>query len=160
VHFEHAHLRLLLLLHLLPLLCDLSLLRFLRQLHVLKHLILVQLVVQDVLVGVLKLGLVHALLLDLLRGYDTPRFFLLPLDLFKPLLFFLLLHGEVGHVLGVDVRLLVVGCAQLGQVPLLVRVPRIVLEFRESAQVSPGLARLDALLPWSSAPSTAVKLLY
>ena len=79
----------------------------LNQLDLLVHLLLVSLSIEDAPVAVLQLILVHSLLLGLLCGSGALLLVLLPLHLLELLLCLLLLHSEVGHVLLVDLSLLV-----------------------------------------------------
>ena len=132
----------LLALHLLALLGHHGELLLLGGLDLFVHLILVHLVVEDALVVVPHLGLVHALLLDLLLGHRASLLFSLPVRLLCLLFFLLLEQRVVSHVLLVDVCLLVQGRSLMRKIPLLVSVPRIVLKLRHQGQVAARLARL------------------
>ena len=76
-------------------------------LNILLHLLLVHLPIKDSLIRILHLVLIHFLLLDLLGSLRTSLFLANSVGLLIPLLLFLLLKGEVSHVFGVDVGLLV-----------------------------------------------------
>ena len=137
-----AHLIALLPLHLIPVLLDLSQLLLLAPLDLLGEPRLIELIIEHVLIGVLQFILVDALLLNMLGSLHPARLVPRALLLLDPVLFFLFTGREICHVLLVDVRLLVERCALVRQVPLLVRVERIILQLGTRGQVSARLARL------------------
>ena len=63
--------------------------------------------------------------------------------LFMPYFFLLLLHGEVVHMLLIDLRLLVESSSLVSLEALLICPPWIILKLRHQRQVSPRLAWLD-----------------
>ena len=101
------------------------------------HPVLVHLIIEYVLVRVFHLLLVQFLLFNLLLRKSFPLFFSLAIELLDSLFFLLLAHGEVIHVLLVDMRLFV-QCGTLRcQIPLLIRVPWIILELGHRSQITP-----------------------
>ena len=79
----------------------------LSRLNLLKHLLFVSLSIKDAPVAILKLILVHSLLLSLLCSLGAPLLILQPFNLLKLLLLLLFLHSEFGHVLLIDLSLLI-----------------------------------------------------
>ncbi len=136
------HLVVLSFLHCISLSCDLSDLLFLNLLDLFTHQVLVHLIIQHAFVWVFHVCLVHALLLYLLLCLHNAPFFTISFKLFDLLLFFLLLNCKVSHMLRVDVSLLIESCSLLGQISLLVGIPRIVLEFWHRRQVASRLTWL------------------
>ena len=107
---------------------------------------LVHLVVKHALVRILHLSFVHTLLLELLLGLGPPLLFPACIILLKLLFFFLLAQGEIGHMLRVDVSLLVKRSSLMSQKPLLISIPGIVLEFGHRRQIAPRLTRFHSVL--------------
>ena len=99
------------------------------------HAVLVELVVEHVFVRVLQLRLVNASLLHLLLRLHALLLIHNALLLFVPVFLLLLANREVLHVLLVDVGLLVESSSLVGEVALLICVPRIVIKFWRSRQV-------------------------
>ena len=143
LHLELLHLVLLLPLHLLPLPDHRSYGCPLLVLNILLHLLLIELAIENTLVGILHFVLIHTLLLNLLGGLRAPDLFPCPVSLLESFFVFLLFQGEVSHVFGVDVRLFVQSCALGGQVTLLVRVEGIIFELGHGGHVGTRLARLE-----------------
>lgn len=127
---EAAHLNHLVSLHLLSLLVHHGQAHLLLSDNLLLQFGLVDLVVQNVFVRILHLCLVHLLLFQLLSRTDSLLLLAISIEHLLLLLGLLALKGEIGHVFLVDVRLFVKCSTLVGQVPLLIRVPRIVLELR------------------------------
>ena len=107
------------------------------------HLLLIDLTVENAFVRVLHLILVHALLLDLLGSLRATHLFSHLLRLFDLFLLLLLLQREIGHMLRVDVCLLVESCALGCEVALLVGVPGVVFELRHGGKVAAGLGGFE-----------------
>ena len=87
-------------------------------------------VVEDALVGILHFSLVQLLLFELLLGLNTASFLTCFVFFFETLFILLLTQSEVSHVLLVNVSLFVQGGTLVGEVSLLIGIPRIVLKLR------------------------------
>ena len=89
---------------------------------------LIDLIIKDALVGILHLSLKQSLLFDLLLSHGSSLLLPLALHLFILLLLLLSLDREIGHVLLIDVGLLVQCSALVRQVSLLIGPPWIILQ--------------------------------
>lgn len=142
LHLKLLHLAFLLSLHLLTLSsygCDS---RLVLHLNVTLHSLLIDLSIKYRLIRVLHLILVHSLLFDLLSSLGAARLLSHLFSLFDLLLLFLLLQCEIGHVFRIDVCLLVQCRTLMGQIALLVGIPRVVLQLGHRGQITTRLARL------------------
>ena len=101
---------------------------------------LIDLVIENALVGILHLGLKQSLLFDLLLSHGPSLLLLLALHLFIHLLLLLFLDGEIGHVLLIYVGLLAKCCTLMRQVSLLIGTPWIILQLGHGGQIAARLA--------------------